>query len=248
VLTVQGVASMTPVQVSQATASNLNATVVQATGSNLHTVLDSGTLTTLTTLTGTTTLTPGTGAANLGKAEDAAAASGDTGVMALAVQASSPADSAANGDYTPAQMSGGRIWTNDGYSTGAAVPAQASYNGANVGGNLTGVIGCGSSAIYDASTSGSTQLVALQSSQTIYICGYTIMASGTVNVNLRYGTGSNCATSPSNIVPAFQLTAQTGAVDGSAFYRGLKTAASNALCINTSGAVAVQAIVYYTQF
>lgn len=45
VVTVQGIASMTPVQVSQATASNLNATVSQATGTNLHTVIDSGTVT-----------------------------------------------------------------------------------------------------------------------------------------------------------------------------------------------------------
>lgn len=45
VVTVQGIASMTPVQVSQATASNLNATVVQATGTNLHTVVDSGSIT-----------------------------------------------------------------------------------------------------------------------------------------------------------------------------------------------------------
>lgn len=52
VRSIQGIASMTPVQVSQATASNLNATVVQATGTNLHTVVDSGTVTTVTTLTG----------------------------------------------------------------------------------------------------------------------------------------------------------------------------------------------------
>lgn len=50
VVSVQGIASMTPVQVSQATASNLNATVVQATGTNLHTVIDSGTITTVTNL------------------------------------------------------------------------------------------------------------------------------------------------------------------------------------------------------
>lgn len=54
VVTVQGVASMTPVQVSQATASNLNATVSQATGTNLHTVVDSGTITTVSTVTSVT--------------------------------------------------------------------------------------------------------------------------------------------------------------------------------------------------
>ncbi len=63
VVTVQGIASMTPVQVSQATASNLNATVVQATGTNLHTVVDSGTITTITntvTVSGSVTANAGT--------------------------------------------------------------------------------------------------------------------------------------------------------------------------------------------
>jgi hypothetical protein len=55
-------------------------------------------------------------------------------------------------------------------------------------------------------------------------------------------------TGAASITPAYQLTAQAGAVDGSPEYRGLKGAASSELCINTSGAVAVQAIVYYTQF
>lgn len=42
VLTVQGVASMTPVQVSQATASSLNATVVQSTASSLNATVTGG--------------------------------------------------------------------------------------------------------------------------------------------------------------------------------------------------------------
>lgn len=49
----------------------------------------------------TTSVTPGTAAANLGKAEDAAAASGDTGVMALGVRNDSltATQTNANGDY-----------------------------------------------------------------------------------------------------------------------------------------------------
>lgn len=133
-------------------------------------------------------------------------------------------------------------------ATGAAPPAMAIYQGANIGGNLTGLISCQSAAIYDASTTGSTQIVGLVSGKVVYICGYTIVAGGTVNVKLVYGTGSNCATGATNITPAFQLTAQAGAVDGSAYYRGLNAIASNELCINASGAVAVQAIVYYSQF
>ncbi len=48
-----------------------------------------------------TSLVPGTAAASLGKAEDAAHVSGDTGVMMLAVRQDSQTALAANGDYMP---------------------------------------------------------------------------------------------------------------------------------------------------
>lgn len=49
----------------------------------------------------TTSVTPGTSAAHLGKAEDAAHGSGDTGVMALAVANEANATFGADGDYVP---------------------------------------------------------------------------------------------------------------------------------------------------
>jgi hypothetical protein len=50
----------------------------------------------------TTAITPGTAAANLGKAEDAAHASGDTGVMPLLVRKDSNSQlTSADGDYSP---------------------------------------------------------------------------------------------------------------------------------------------------
>lgn len=137
-------------------------------------------------------------------------------------------------------------------ATGAAPPANANYMGAlsgsTTGGLTTGLIACDSTAIYDASTTGSTELVALASGKSIYVCGYSIIAGGTVNVKLITGTGTACATGSSNKTPAFQLTAQAGIADGAPFFRGLKTASGGALCINASGAVAAQAIVYYAQF
>lgn len=81
--------------------------VVTATDSTI------GTVTTVTTLTGTTSLTPGTAAGNLGKAEDAAHASGDTGVFALAVRNDGAATSfsGTNADYTPlASDAQGRVY------------------------------------------------------------------------------------------------------------------------------------------
>lgn len=49
-------------------------------------------------------------ATSIAKAEDAAHASGDVGVMALAVQKATPANLGADGDYGPLQVSAGRVW------------------------------------------------------------------------------------------------------------------------------------------
>lgn len=101
-----------PVTVAAGSAIIGNVRIDQTTpGTTNGVVVNSGTVTTVTTLTGTTTLTPGTGAANLGKAEDAAAGSGDTGVAAWAIQTASPADAATDGDYAGLQMKNGGLYT-----------------------------------------------------------------------------------------------------------------------------------------
>jgi hypothetical protein len=60
-----------------------------------------------------TSVTPGTAATNLGKAEDAAAASGDTGVAIFAVRRDTPSsDVSAAGDYATLQVDAtGQLWT-----------------------------------------------------------------------------------------------------------------------------------------
>lgn len=61
-----------------------------------------------------TSLIPGVTATALGKAEDAVHASGDTGVMALAVRKATPANlSGTDGDYEPLQMNAGRLWASE---------------------------------------------------------------------------------------------------------------------------------------
>ncbi len=60
-----------------------------------------GTVTTVSTLSDSTQLHPGTGATNLGKAEDGAHTSGDVGVFALAVANEANTAFAADGDYVP---------------------------------------------------------------------------------------------------------------------------------------------------
>jgi len=56
-------------------------------------------------------------AGDLAKAEDAAHASGDVGVMGLAVRKATPADSSGtDGDYEPLQMDNGKLWAQVGGS------------------------------------------------------------------------------------------------------------------------------------
>lgn len=110
-------------------------------------------------------------------------------------------------------------------------------------------IACTRSAIYDASTNGSTKLVTGAAASQIYVCGVTLMGGGTATVKLVYGSGVACATGENAITPAFSLVAQSVLVDHQTFYAGLTPApAAKDLCIKTSAGVAVQAIIYYAQF
>lgn len=103
---------------------------------------------------------PGTSATSLGKAEDAAHASGDTGVMALAVRQDSDATMAsATGDYTPLQCdangylkvnikagagSGGTASTDDGAFTagsGSGTPLMGFVTADAVDSGDVGVVG-----------------------------------------------------------------------------------------------------------
>ena len=140
-------------------------------------------------------------------------------------------------------------------ATGSAVPANAVYEAGAGTGNLTGYLNCDNTAIYDTTTNGSTQLVALTSGQVVYVCGYQFSTSQTtaVAVKLTYGTGTNCATGNTAMTPAYPLQAASstgpiGLVVMTPGFRGLKTAASNALCVTTNAAASVQAIVWYTKF
>lgn len=81
-------------------------------------------------------ITPGTGAGNLGKAEDAAHSSGDTGVMGLAVSDENlTAFGAASGDYTPHAVNR----YGQAYVT-SPPPSHASSNGTPITATTTSVV------------------------------------------------------------------------------------------------------------
>lgn len=105
VITVQGIAAMTPLLV------NASGNAVPVTDNSGSLTVDNGG----TFVVQADAVTPGTGANNLGKAEDAAHTSGDVGVMLLGVRndSASTSFSGTNGDYTPiATDSNGRLFIN----------------------------------------------------------------------------------------------------------------------------------------
>jgi hypothetical protein len=96
----------------------------------------------------TASITPGTGASNLGKAEDAAHTSADVGVMSLGVRKATPTDLAsADGDYEPFQVGAtGALWvagvaeTKGGWSvaTGSIGATKTDIGTANTTGQVGG--------------------------------------------------------------------------------------------------------------
>jgi len=128
-----------------------------------------------------------------------------------------------------------------------ALPYQAIAQQPSINPDL--MTACTKAITYDASTSGATKLVTGTSTAQIYVCGWNILAAGTVNVSLEYGTGGTCGSGTHAVTPAWQLIAQTQNVDHLPVYTGITPVpVSNDLCINTSAGVAVQAVVYYAQF
>lgn len=80
-----------------------------------------------------TSVVPGTGATNLGKAEDSASADLDVGVALMAIRKLTPGNtSGTDGDYEALQMSAGRLWTSA--TIDAALPT---------GGNTIGTVNVG---------------------------------------------------------------------------------------------------------
>lgn len=247
VMSIQGIASMTPINV----------------------IVDSGTLTAVTSITNPVTVTDGAGALNVivdssalpsGAATEATlggvltstnfanafgtAGSADTQVMSVQGIAS----------MTPLLANPGTAANWGVGATASAVPANAILGGYRSDGGLsagtaalTAPVVCQDSVVISTATSGNVELVALTTDETIYVCGWDVVATGTVAVQLIYGTGSACTTGETNLTGAYPLVANGGLVHQSPFSI-TKTAVSNALCIELSAAVQVDGIVNYTKF
>ncbi|MGE0463257.1 MAG: beta strand repeat-containing protein [Vicinamibacterales bacterium] len=99
----------------------------------------------------------------------------------------------------------------------------------------------------NTATSGNVELVALASGETIYVCGYSLVASGDVDVQFIYGTGTACGTGETDLTGPWDLTTNSGITQANGGSIQFKAAASNALCVELSAAVQVSGHVTYVR-
>jgi hypothetical protein len=128
-------------------------------------------------------------------------------------------------------------------ATGSAVPANAQLAGGRAGANMISFPVSDTTAPITMSTATTTQMIALSGSTRTWIDNLSIISAGATNVTLVYGTGTNCATSPSNLSGAYPLAANTGLV-----LQRIVVPAGQALCVTNSAAIQISGHVTYTQF
>ena len=129
--------------------------------------------------------------------------------------------------------------------SGAVIPV-AVYNSTSAPLSVAGAPN--SSVPISISTATTTQLVALSGSTKIYVTAWDVIAAGTGNIQLEYGTGTNCGTGTTALTGSYNLTAQAGIAKGNGLAAVLVVPAGNALCALTSAAVGMYGSVSYTQF
>jgi hypothetical protein len=154
------------------------------------------------------------------------------------------AATAANQEVTAAGTSATSAQAVQGVTGGVPLPT----NDANTGGSLTSIVQAGASIPINISTATTTQLVALSAGKAIYVNAWDVIAGGTGNITLEYGTGSNCGTGTTPLTGAYPLTAQQGIAKGNGLGPVLIVPAGNALCALTSTAIQMSGSLAYTQF
>ena len=116
------------------------------------------------------------------------------------------------------------------------------------GTNCTPGIQASSSVVISISTATTTELVALSASKSIFVTSWDIIAGGTGNFTLVYGSGTNCGTGTTSLTGAYPLTAQAGISKGTGTGVVLIVPKGKALCATTSQAVQMSGSVSYVQF
>ena len=167
-----------------------------------------------------TSVIPGVGATNLGKAEDAAHSSGDTGVMPLAVRNDDLASLVGtDGDYAPLQVT----------QNGALLMCPAANDDYKY-------------AIIDAASSGDNTLVAAAGASTkIRVLALFMVSAGTVTARVESGAAGTALTGQMNLIAnsGFSLPYNPAG--------WFETAANTLLNLELSGAISVDGSLTYIE-
>lgn len=191
-----------------------------------------------------TRIIPGTSATNLGKAEDAVHASGDTGVMSLAVRNDSLAALAgADGDYAPFQVdASGALYVN----TSTLTARDRTTDNMGVA-QQTDVLMNDTSAltpkfeVIDDASSGNNTIVAAVAAKKIRVVSLLLVAAGTVNVRFEDGAGGDALTGQMNLV------ANTGFCLPFNPVGWFETSANTLLNLELSAAISVDGMLTYVE-
>jgi hypothetical protein len=163
-------------------------------------------------------------------AEDGAHSDGETGPLVLTRRIDTASSSAGtSGDRATFNTDAlGRLWTR---------PGNPCQDHARV-----------TSVAIDTSTSGNVQLVALNGSDLIYICGYSVVVGSTATaVQLIYGTGTACATGETDLTGPWPFAANGGITQANAGSPQFVVPAGNALCVELSAANPITGHVTYVR-
>jgi len=141
-------------------------------------------------------------------------------------------------------------------ATAGAVPANATYQGVNVGGNIVGIVGdpCQTNAknYQTISQTTNTQLFAGTASKKTYVCHIIVVGADAENISLVSGTGSVCATNTAAMIGSttaaagLNLSANGGFSIGNGGF-GVAISAVNAdnVCLFQSGSGRVSGVMTY---
>ncbi len=102
-------------------------------------------------------------------------------------------------------------------------------------------------AVVDTASSGNVQVVALNGSDLIHVCGYDLVMDGAVAVQFIYGTGSACATGETDLSGPESFAANGGKVRGITGATQFLVPAGNAFCIENSTTGGVRGSVQYVR-
>lgn len=144
--------------------------------------------------------------------------------------------------------------------SGAAVPANLLYNGVNVGGNLTPIVGDPCQTVAKSytpisiTTATTTRIIAPAASKKTYVCYMLLTSAAADNVGIVEGTGGTCGTGTAGVIGGTtaangpNFSANGGVSFGNGGYAAVATTGTNVdFCLITSAATPLSGHVSWVQ-